>query len=41
MNNPSLMKDKVVLDVGCGTSILCMFAAKVMLIPKYPSFCAV
>jgi hypothetical protein len=29
MNNPSLIKDKVVLDVGCGTSILCMFAAKV------------
>ncbi|KAI9193224.1 S-adenosyl-L-methionine-dependent methyltransferase [Polychytrium aggregatum] len=26
--NPHLFKDKVVLDVGCGTSILCMFAAK-------------
>jgi protein arginine N-methyltransferase 1 len=27
-NNPHLFKDKVVLDVGCGTSILSMFAAK-------------
>ena len=26
--NRHLFKDKVVLDVGCGTSILCMFAAK-------------
>ncbi len=26
--NPSLIKDKVVLDVGCGTGILCLFAAK-------------
>lgn len=28
MNNKHLFKDKVVLDVGCGTSILSMFAAK-------------
>lgn len=27
-NNSHLFKDKVVLDVGCGTGILCMFAAK-------------
>ena len=26
--NQDLFKDKVVLDVGCGTGILCMFAAK-------------
>jgi len=26
--NINLFKDKVVLDVGCGTGILCMFAAK-------------
>jgi protein arginine N-methyltransferase 1 len=27
-NNKHLFKDKVVLDVGCGTGILCMFAAQ-------------
>ena len=27
-HNRHLIKDKVVLDVGCGTGILCMFAAK-------------
>lgn len=28
LNNKHLFKDKVVLDVGCGTSILSMFCAK-------------
>jgi len=27
MDNPFLFKDKVVLDIGCGTGILCLFAA--------------
>ena len=27
-HNKHLFKDKVVLDVGCGTGILCMFAAQ-------------
>ena len=28
LKNKHLFKDKIVMDVGCGTGILCMFAAK-------------
>jgi protein arginine N-methyltransferase 1 len=28
-NNPHIFKDKVVLDVGCGTSILSMYGLRI------------
>ncbi len=28
LSNPHLFKNKTVLDIGCGTGILCLFAAK-------------
>jgi type I protein arginine methyltransferase len=28
MRNPTLFRDAIVLDVGCGTGILSLFAAK-------------
>lgn len=38
MNNPFLFKDKIVMDVGCGTGILSLFAAKVSQVDTGKSF---
>lgn len=32
MNNAFMFKDKIVLDIGCGTGILSLFSAKVSLL---------
>lgn len=35
-NNKHIFKDKVVLDVGCGTSILSMYISPIYMQPIYP-----